>query len=322
MSPYGLARFVANPRAPLGPAAKLGLALSALYLIWGTTYLGMRIGVVNIPPLVLAALRFLLAGGLLFAWTTWRKVPAPSSRAWLRGLAIGTLMLTIGNGTVIYAIFNGMPSGVAALIVAMVPVWIVFLDWVLRGPRPRWELAAALVLGIGGVAVLAQEKGGWAHGVDVRLIFVIVSGSACWALGSLLSRKNQGPSFWQDIAIQALCGGAVLTIAAALDGELGHFHPSLVPGTTWLVLLYLSLFGSIVALGAYAWLLRNTTPAVATTYAFVNPVIAVAVGALFAGELVTKWTLGAGALIVAAVILIVWSKARRVVATDAPPAEA
>jgi drug/metabolite transporter (DMT)-like permease len=305
-----------------GRDLRIVAALAALYLIWGTTYYVIRLVVQEVPPLSAAAVRFLLPGAALYAWTRWQDrttghAPPPRS-AWTRALVVGGLMLAIGNGTVSVA-ETRMPSSVAALLVAMVPMWTVVLDWSFGGARPRWLVGAGLALGLAGVAVLAgRDTGGWtcAPGTECTQAFhplyvaLIMAGSAAWALGSLRSRRGDAPrSFWQDLAMQMLAGGALLLAAGGLAGEWPHLLPGLASWKVWVSILYLSVLGSVVALACFLWLLRNTTPAVATTYAFVNPAVAVLLAAWLGDQELNLIVGAAAALIVTGVALIVAGRA-------------
>ncbi len=288
------------------------LALLAIYLIWGTTYYGIKVAVGSIPPLLMAAIRWLIPGAALYIWTRLRGDGKPTRAAWRRAWLLGLLLMAIGNGAVTLAEELHMPSGVAALVVATVPLWSAVLEWALGGKRPGLLVAAGLAFGLAGVAVLSRESGGWEGGVDLRVVALPLFGSAFWALGSLLSRRGEPPSSrWQDLGMQMLTGGVILTVAGGLRGEFTGWNPHLVTRDAALAVLYLSVFGSVVAMACYLWLLRATTPAVATTYAFVNPAVAVAVGAMLAKEPLTPLTVAAASLIVLAVALIVWSKAGR-----------
>jgi len=290
---------------------RIAFALAAIYIIWGTTYFGIKVAVESVPPLLMAGIRWLIPGFGLYVWTRLRGDGKPTWPAWRRALVLGFLLMAVGNGAVTLA-EKRMPSGVAALIVATVPLWAAVLEWGLEGKRPGPLVGAGLGLGLAGVAILSQEGGGWVGGVDLRYVALPFFGSAGWALGSLLSRRGERPaSPWQDLALQMLAGGAYLAIGGALRGELVGWNPMAVTRDAALAVLYLIVFGSVVAMACYLWLLRATTPAVATTYAFVNPAVAVAVGALVGHEPLTPLTVAAATLIVLAVGLIVWSRARR-----------
>lgn len=292
-------------------------ALAALYIIWGTTYYGIRVAVQEVPPLTMAAVRFILPGLALFAWALARGAAWPSRAAWVRAAILGLLMLAIGNGAVSYA-ETDMPSGLAALLVTAVPMWTVVLDWALAGSRPRPLVVAGLLLGLAGVAVLAsRDAGGWTGGgFSLPLIALILCGSGAWALGSLLSRRGAAPqAFWQDLSMQMLAGGAALAVAGALLGEPASFDPFQVSWQAWAWILYLSVFGSVVALGCFLWLLRTTSPAMATTYAFVNPAVAVILAALLGDQPLTLVVVVAGVPIILGVALIVAGKPKRPVST-------
>lgn len=307
-------------KAAKASTANVVVALLAIYVIWGTTYYGIKVAVGTIPPLLMAAVRWLIPGICLYVWTRLRGKGRPTAAAWRRAWLLGLLLMAIGNGAVTLAEELHMPSGVAALVVATVPLWSALLEWAMGGNRPGPLVAGGLALGLAGVAILSRESGGWVGGVDLRVVALPFFGSAFWALGSLLSRRGTQPaSRWQDLGMQMMTGGAILAVGGALRGELSDLHPSLITRGAILAVLYLSLFGSVVAMACYLWLLRATSPAIATTYAFVNPAVAVAVGALLAQEPVTPITLAAATLIVLAVALIVWAKAKTPPIVDAAP---
>lgn len=303
---------------------RIAAALAALYVIWGTTYYVIRQAVDAMPPLTMAAIRFLIPGLALYLWTRMRGVPAPGKAEWKRAAILGGLMLAIGNGAVSYA-ETDMPSGIAALLVAAVPMWTVVLDWTLGGNRPRPFVVGGLALGVAGVALLVtNDPGGWTGGgFSLAFVLLILVGCGAWALGSLRSRHGEAPkSFWQDLAMQMLAGGAFLVVGAVLLGEPANFHPATVPASAWLGIAYLSVFGSIVALGCFLWLLRTTSPAMATTYAFVNPAVAVLVGVLL-GDQPLSWLMAAATLlIILGVALIVAGRAKRKVPEASPQAPA
>ena len=299
---------------------RIAAALAALYLIWGTTYYFIRQAVDFLPPLTMAAIRYLAPGIVLYAWVRLRGTAAPTGREWGRAALLGGLMLAVGNGAVTFA-ETDMPSGIAALLVAAVPMWTVVLDWLLAGNRPKPKVVAGLMLGIVGVAVLvSRDGGGWSgKGFNPLLVLLILLGSGCWALGSLTSRRGAAPrSFWLDLAMQMLAGGAILALGGAILGEPARVHLLAVPLKVWIEIAYLSAFGSVIALASFLWLLRTTSPAVATTYAFVNPAVAVLFGAALGDQPLNLLVGRAAALIVAGVALIVAGRARS--SPAAPPA--
>ncbi len=304
--------------------------LLAIYLIWGSTYLGIAVGVAEIPPFLMAGLRFVPAGLLLYAWTRWRGAPAAPRQAWLRAGAAGILMLTVGNGILSF-VETRMPSGIAALLVATVPLWLVLLQGLESRAAPSPRVLLAIGLGLGGVALLSGEDAGWKGGVEPLYVLLVVLASLSWAFGSLLQRRRPaGVPVTQAAALQMVVGGAVLLVLSFLRDEPSTWDPAATSWRAWAAVLYLSVFGSIVALTTYTWLFTVAPPALIGTYAFVNPVIAVLLGAVLNNEALTGRLGFAGLLIVAAVAAIVWDNARRLprtpppvrASTPAPPAPA
>lgn len=294
-------------------------SFATLYLVWGSTYLFILYAIETIPPLVMAGARHLVAGILLWVFLP-KPEPKPTLRDWAWAFLLGTLMLAIGNGAVTVA-EGKMPSGVAALLVAAVPLWLVVLEWG-SGTKPRPLVLAAIPLGLAGVAILANTNEGWKGGkVEPLYVVAVVLGALCWAAGSLLSRR--GPikmPLLRAVALQMMAGGVVLAVAGAATGELHGFDPSAISAKSWLSWAYLVLFGSVAAFSAYSWLLRVVPAPLAGTYAFVNPVVAVVLGAAWANEPVGPRVLLATGLIVAAVALVSIAKARKATpqATPAP----
>jgi drug/metabolite transporter (DMT)-like permease/heme-degrading monooxygenase HmoA len=333
-----------SPDAPAPPDARAAgaprprralvlAAYAAVYLVWGSTYLAIRYGVATLPPFGMAAVRFLLAGALLYGWARLRGAPRPSARAWGAAAVAGALLLLVGNGGVTWA-EQRVPSGLAALLVATEPLWIVLLAWwrpgaARRGPRPgRWT-AAGLLLGLLGVGVLvapgAARGGGAAGGVDALAALVVLLAALAWAAGSLWSASGPGRARLPASAplatgMQMLAGGALLALASAAAGEPAAFRPGLVAPASVAALGYLAVFGSVVAFSAYTWLLGVEPPARVATYAFVNPVVAVLLGWAVAGEALTGRVAAAGALIVGAVVLL--TRRPSAARADAPAAAA
>lgn len=299
------------------PRVMVILALGTLYILWGSTYLAIRIGIATMPPLLMASSRFILAGALMFGWGTLRgdlRGGAPTARHWLATLVIGGLLLAGGNGGVTWG-EQFIASGVAALLVATVPVWMALLAHLTRQERLTPLVGAGLVLGIGGVVLVAHPWSGGAG--EVKGLVVVLLAAFAWATGSLYARRASLPrSPILVTGMEMLCGGAVLLVAAALDGELGRVHPENFSAASILALLYLVGFGSIVAFSAYVYLLNHVSAALAGTYAFVNPAVAVFLGALVVGEALTPVVVVGGAVIIAGVALVV---AGRSVNTRAEP---
>lgn len=291
-------------------AASGWAALVVVYIVWGSTYLAIRVADESMPPLVMAGARYLVAGAVLlpfvardgggsFAW--------PSRQQLAGCAAVGALMLAGGNGGVSWA-ERSMASGLAALLVASVPLWLVLLDRVVNRSAPSAVVITALLVGFAGVAVLARPSG--SHAATSSIIVVLVA-SISWAVGSFLGRKVPQPRRpLTATAFQMLAGGVVLAAAAGVTGEIGNFDPSRVSVRSWLAVAYLIGPGSILALTCYTVALRKLPLSMVSTYAYVNPVIAVALGWAVLNENVTATTFVGGGLVVAAVALVV-SRGRR-----------
>ncbi|MBA2626652.1 MAG: drug/metabolite exporter YedA [Gemmatimonadales bacterium] len=281
-------------------------AFAAIYIIWGSTYLAIRIAIDTIPPFLMAGMRFVIAGTALYAWARARGAAAPERRHWLGAGAIGLLLLAGGNGGVVWA-EQRVPTGLAALLVAMVPVWTVLVDWLRPGgERPRGRVILGLLVGFAGV-ILLIAPGHIAGGTHVNPLgaLALMAGSLSWSIGSVYSKRVTLPRSPQlATAMEMLVGGAGLLVGGSLAGELGRVHPSAISGRSVLAVLYLIVFGSLIAFSAFVWLLRVSTPARVSTYAYVNPAVAVLLGWGFANEPLTPRTLVAAAIIVAAVVLI------------------
>lgn len=296
------------------PKSKLLLAFAAVYVLWGSTYLAIRFGVETIPPFMMAGMRFAVAGLLLYAWARLRGAPRPSGKEWRSAAVIGLLLLFVANGGVTWA-EQRVPSGIAALLAATVPLWIVILDWTLHGgARPRPGVAAGLTVGFAGVLMLVgpdQLLGD--RRFDMAGIGVLLVAAVSWATGSLYSRRAVLPaSPLLATSMEMLSGAAALFLLAGLTGEFQRFNPQAVSVRSWLSVAYLSVFGSIIGFSAYVWLLRVAHASRVATYAYVNPVIAIVLGWSLAGEAFTLQMLLAAGVIVLAVVLIISSQSRGV----------
>jgi drug/metabolite transporter (DMT)-like permease len=304
-----------------GPApsrAGVVAAFAAVYLLWGSTYLAILFAIETLPPFWMAATRFLTAGGLLYAWARWRGEPAPRPVHWRSATVVGLLLLLGGNGGVVWA-EQRVPSGLAALLVATVPLWMVLLDGAGRGwRRPPGQLLFGVGIGLAGVALLVgpgRFAGG--HGADPLGAGVLLVASLCWTAGSLYARRAELPtSPFLGTAMQMLGGGAGLLVAGLVAGEGARLDLGAASGRSLAALAYLIVFGSLIGFTAYIWLLRVSTPALVSTYAYVNPVVAVLLGWAFAGEPLTPRTLLAAGVIVGAVVLITTFRSR----APGPPA--
>lgn len=272
-------------------------AFFALYVIWGSTYLVIRIGVAYWPPLLLAGIRFVIAGSLMYAFLRWRGAPAPTWAQWKAAGIIGILLLTCGNGAVSVAEHTGVASGVAALAVATVPLFTLLCGyfWGARNTRLEW---AGIVLGLIGIAMLNLGSNLQSSPLGAALL---VFAAASWAFGSVWSKQLPLPQGAMASAVEMLVGGVALLIGSALSGE--HLQ-AMPPVEGWAALAYLTFFGSIIAFNAYMYLLKNVRPAAATSYAYVNPAVAVLLGIVFAGENIGIEEALAMLVIISAVVLI------------------
>jgi len=282
------------------------VAFATVYVVWGSTYLAIRVAVETMPPFLLAGARFLFAGAVMFVWLRLKGVPMPDKRQWFHATIAGVLMLLGGNGLVVWA-EQTVSSSLTALLVALTPVWFALLDWARpAGKRPALYTWAGIIVGFAGVALLVtghnSSSVNAAH--NPWGVAALVVAGLCWAAGSLWSRYNAKPeSPWMNSAAQMICGGAALLLLSLFHGEPAHFHFAQVSLQSWLSLLYLIVFGSWIAFSAYVWLLKVSTPARVATYAYVNPVIAVLLGNLLLGEALGERALWAAAIILAGVII-------------------
>jgi drug/metabolite transporter (DMT)-like permease len=299
--------------------ALIWLALGAVYLIWGSTYFAIREAVLTLPPLLMASVRFLVAGGLLYVWAIrrgGREADRPGVPQWRAAFIAGTLLLLVGNGGVVLA-ERTVPSGVAALVIATIPLWMAVIDRVFFGQRLAPLAIAGLVLGFGGLGLLVGSTG--SGRLDPGGMLTLLAAAIGWSIGSMYSRSAQLPARpLVATALQMLAGGLALAIAGAIHGEFGDIHPERFSTASLLGLAYLIVFGSWVAFSAYVWLLRSAPISLVSTYAYVNPVVAVFLGWAFLSERITPRTVTAGAVIVVAVALML--SARRIPPGD--PADA
>ncbi|MEA3211940.1 MAG: hypothetical protein QOE70_4997 [Chthoniobacter sp.] len=288
-------------------------AFAAVYLIWGSTYLGIRLAIDSMPPLLMAGARFLIAGSILYPVMRLRGAPRPQPVHWRSAAAIGALLLLAGNGGVTWA-QQTVPSSIAALMVAAVPLWINLIEWVRpKGQRPHRAVFLGLGLGFAGVALIVLSKGAGGQSlVNPAGAAVLLLAPLCWALGSIFSRHAaQNESALLNVAMQMICGGALMLLIGLAAGEARHFHPAQVTAASAWAFLYLTLIGSLVGFTAYVWLLQVSTPARVSTYAYVNPFIALLLGRVVLHEPLPASVLLAGTCIIAAVMLITTAKARK-----------
>ncbi len=296
------------------------VAFGAVYVVWGSTYLAIRIGVESFPPLILAGLRHLAVG--LFLYPILRRTTGikPTAVHWRTAVVAGALLLFVGNGGVSWAELT-VPSGIAALLVATVSLWLVIVDWLRPGGvRPVPRVVMGLVMGFAGLALLVGPAHlGGSERVDPRGAAVLVIASLAWACGSLYSKHGGMPSSAMlGVAMQSLAGGVILLIAGLFAGEFKGLHLGAISPRSWLALGYLIIFGSGIGFSAYLYILQKSTAARVATYAFVNPVVALFLGWLIAGESITLRTVIAAAVILTAVILVITAPHRKPVPVTAP----
>jgi|DewCreStandDraft_5_1066085.scaffolds.fasta_scaffold05087_8 drug/metabolite transporter (DMT)-like permease len=301
-----------------GERGREAVALVTLYLVWGSTYLAIRLGLDGFPPFVLGALRFFIGGGAILLFLRWRGLPLGDRREWMSAAVVGTLLLLGGNGLVIWS-EQWVPTGVAAVLVATVPLWTVLLEALLfRAPPSRWAAAAVLV-GTVGVAVLAGPRDWGVGGVPWWGAAALLVASLSWAAGTVLARRLSRPtSALTATGQQMLFGGLGFAVVALALGEFARWDPTRTPPTAWAALAYLVVAGSWIGFTAYLWLLEHSTPARATSYAYVNPAVAVLLGWALRGEPLTGRVLLALLLVAGAVALVLRDAVRPVPA--APPA--
>ena len=279
------------------PPAAVWAALGAIYVIWGATYLGMEIAIETLPPFLMASLRFLLAGAILFA--IFRPRERPTRRQWLSAAIVGAFLLVGGNAMVAVA-QQRIDTGVAALIVATVPLFLALGDFAATGRRLAPQAVLGIVVGFAGIALLVHPGGD----IDLFGAFICLLAPLSWAIGSLYARNAPLPSnLLLGSGMEMLAGGALLAGVGYASGE--RLHVTEISTRSWVALAFLVVFGSIVAYSSYVWLLKVAPTELVGTYAYVNPVIAVLLGAVFLNEAITAWVLVAGAAIVVSVALIV-----------------
>jgi len=290
------------------PRRNVIAAFAALYIIWGSTYLAIRYAVTTIPPFLMGGVRFLIAGSILYGWSRLRGAEAPTRAHWRAALVTGVLLLVGGNGAVIWS-EQHVASGLVALIVAIVPLWMVVFDWLRPGgTRPPPAVFVGLALGLVGLTLLIGPDAIARHGpspLDVRAALVPVFGSMLWALGSIFSRyAPRHASAQLATGMQMLAGGATFLVVSVIAAEPAHFRVAAISMPSLAGFLYLVTFGSLLGFTAYIYLLGATTAAKAATYAYVNPIVAVILGWAVAGEPFTPMMLVAAAIILAGVALI------------------
>lgn len=285
--------------------SQVAAAFAAVYLIWGSTYLAIRYVEESLPPFFMAGTRFLIAGSILYAWTRLRGAPRETRSDWGKMFVTGGLMLLGGHGAVIYA-EQWVPSGLTSLMVATVPLWMALFGWLWNRSKPNAKVAAGLVLGFVGVILLAGgvESLG-ASSVDISGATLLIFGAFFWANGSLYSRSTKlSASPLLGTSMEMLAGGLLLLTASVILGEWTHIRLDLVSTRSAISWVYLIVFGSLIGFTSYIWLLKNVPPSQASTYAYVNPIVAMFLGWALAQEPFSLRNAVAAAIILAAVVII------------------
>ena len=295
------------------PAWKTLLAFAIIYFVWGSTFLAIRVGVREVPPFVLAAMRFLVAGLVLYGWMIVQGERSPSGRQWVSAFLLALLIFVLDYGLLFWA-EQRVPSGIAAVMMTTIPVFIALLEIIfLRTQRLTGGLALALLIGIVGVAVLMSHSfhlGGTP--IDREGAVALLIAAISWSLSSVLTRKLPlPPSKVMSSGAQMLAGGVLLTVTAAALGEFRSFAPSAVSRAAWLSLLYLIVAGSILGFTAYVWLIHHESPTKVGTYAYVNPVVAVLVGYFLGGETLGLRTILGTLFVLISVVLITTSPVKK-----------
>ncbi|HEX2668215.1 MAG TPA: EamA family transporter [Gammaproteobacteria bacterium] len=289
---------------------KVLLAYAIIYFVWGSTYLAIRVGVLEMPPLLMAGVRFLVAGLLLYGWTVWRGERVPTARQWASISLLAFLIFAVDYGLVFWA-EQRVPSGVTAIMMATISAFMALAEIIfLRTQKLTWRLSVALLIGLGGVAVLVSDSldlGG--SPVDAWGALALIVGAVAWAVAAVFARTQPLPdSRFLSSGAQMLVGGVMLLLSSAALGEFGHFHPAAVSFGAWFSLAYLIVPGSIVAFTAYVWLLHHDSPTRVGTYAYVNPVVAVLVGYFMGGESLDARTLLGALFVLVSVVMITTKK--------------
>ena len=286
--------------------AEIIAAFASIYVIWGSTYLAIRYAVETIPPFVMGGVRFLISGTILYLWSRYRGAPSPTRIHWRNAIIAGGFLLLGGNGAVVWA-EQFVPSGLTALLVSILPFWLVIIEWV-RPPRkrPSGAVLVGLVLGFMGIIVLVGPSGMGGHGNVAPIgALVLILGSLSWAIGSFWSRDAALPeSGLLTTGMEMLGGGALMLIVGALSGEFAHLDVHAISKASGIGMLYLITFGSLLGFTSYIWLLDKVSPARLGTYAYVNPLVAVMLGWAIAGERLSIRTGVAAAIVICAVALI------------------
>ena len=302
---------------PAASRAAILAAFAAIYFVWGSVYLAVQFAVATMPPLIMVGTRMAFAGLVLCVWARVKGAERPSAVHWRSAAVIGALVVLMGSAGVSWAQKRGVPSGLAALLIATETFWILLLDWLLhKGRRPSARVAVGMLVGFGGVALLLDPQS-MQGAVNPLGVVAILVATVAWAAGSLYSRSAPQPrSLLLAIGMQMLVGGCAAMAAGALAGEWSQLNLAGVSAASWVAYFYLLIFATLITFPAYIWLLRVVPAARVSTYAYVNPVVALFLGWLVANEPLTSRSVAAAAMIVVSVVMVVSQSASK-----AAPAE-
>jgi drug/metabolite transporter (DMT)-like permease len=280
------------------------LAFALVYTIWGSSYIGIHFAIQTLPPFLMTAIRFLVAGAVVIGWAKVRGAAWPTLRQWRYAAIIGALLFLVNNGGIVWAEGHGIPTGVAAVLIATLPMWMVLLTWLKPGGQyPGGMVIAGMVIGFIGIILLAHPgQGGPLNLLGVGALLIA---AFAWAYGSLYAKTAPLPeSATLSTGMQLVCGGSLQLVMSILTGELPRFNPAQVSTVSLLAVLYLGIVSSIIAYSAFVWLMKVCSPAKVSTYAYVNPVVAVLLGWRLAGEQITVQTVVATVIIIVSVVMI------------------
>lgn len=309
-----------EPSASGATRSRLVAAFAAVYVLWGSTYVAIKFAVETLPPFTMAGVRFVTAGLLLLGWTRLRGAGRATARQWRNAAIAGAFLMMASNGLVCWA-ERRVDSSLAALLVATVPLWMMVLDWARPGGRaPAGLTVLGVLTGLSGVAILVWPTDAGVH-ADVPGVLALLTATVCWSTGSLFSRHADLPqSMLTATAMQMTCGGVLQFLLGTALGELATFEPARVTARSVWSLAYLLVAGSLLGFTAYVWLLRHTTPTRAATYAYVNPIVAVILGAWLADEPLTVQRMTGAAVVVLGVVMSLTATSRMRAARAASPA--
>ncbi len=289
---------------------RLLVAFFLIYFIWGSTYLAIRYAIETVPPFLMAGVRFLIAGMLMYGFLRMRGAASPSLQQWRQLSVVGVFMFLCGNGFVVWA-EQYITSGLAALLVSLLPLWLMLFDWLwAQGPKPTRLALCGIALGVAGTVLLLDPAS--IAGSDIHLpgALMVLLASVGWAFGSIYSKKfRHPPSIFMSAACQMIGGGVALLLTAVLLGETEGFDWRAVSAVSLGGFFYLMVFGSMIAISAYVWLLQNASASSISTYAFVNPAVAIFLGWLIGGEAITSHILLGAGVILAGVVLVIRASA-------------